>query len=288
MKIDNRGRNRLFYVEQTALRLFTIGNNPEFIELSNPMYEHEIKAMLQAASAAGDIQREMRKEILNIETKSDASPVTQVDKRCEQIIRDTIHKQFPTDGFLGEEYGSDEGSSGRKWIIDPLDGTRPYIHNIPTHSVLIALEEEGALVAGCMHFPALNEMCWAGKGSGAFLNNNRIHVSQTAHMNDIFGTGFGFVEQADTHNAAQLLVLMQQWNYAYGFMDAFTYRCIAAGGVDVCVNLLDKPWDCAAAACIITEAGGRFSDITGKQTIYNGSCIISNGLVHDAVVEYFS
>jgi histidinol phosphatase-like enzyme (inositol monophosphatase family) len=252
------------------------------------MYDKEIKTMLHAAISAGEIQRRMRSELLNIETKSDASPVTQVDKQCEQIIRDTIHAQFPTDGFLGEEYGADAGSSGRTWIIDPLDGTRPYIHNIPTHSVLIALEEDGALVSGCMHFPALNETCWAGKGSGAFANGKRIRVSQTASMKDVFGTGFGFVEQASTKQAATLLLLMQQWNYAYGFMDAYTYRSIAAGGVDVCINLLDKPWDCAAAACIVTEAGGRYSDLTGKQTIYSGSCILSNGLVHDAVVEYFS
>jgi len=252
------------------------------------MYDKEIKIMLQAATAAGNIQRRMRNEMLNIETKSDASPVTQVDKQCEQIIRDTIHAQFPTDGFLGEEYGQDAGSSGRTWIIDPLDGTRPYIHNIPTHSVLLALEEDGNLATGCMHFPALNETCWAGKDSGAFLNGESIHVSEITHMNQIFGTGFGFVEKTATKEADRLLVLMQQWNYAYGFMDAYTYRSIAAGGVDVCINLLDKPWDCAAAACIVTEAGGRYSDLAGKQTIYSGSCIISNGLVHDAVVEYFS
>ena len=81
---------------------------------------------------------------------------------------------------------------------------------------------------------------------------------------------------------------MQAWDYSYGFMDAFTYGCIAAGKIDVSVNLLDKPWDCAAAAAIVREAGGRFSDIAGRDSIYSGSCVLSNGVVHDAVLEYFS
>jgi histidinol phosphatase-like enzyme (inositol monophosphatase family) len=251
------------------------------------MYDLEIKTMREAAISAGTIQLGHRNGILSIETKSDASPVTQVDKLCESMIRSIILKQFPGDGFLGEESGYEKGTSGRKWIVDPLDGTRPYIRNIPTYSVLIALEEDENLVAGCMNFPAMNELCWAGKGCGAFLNNDRIHVSQTTHMKQIFGSGFGFVEKAGTKDADQLLLLMQQWNYAYGFMDAYTYRCVANGSIDVCVNLLDKPWDCAAAACIIQEAGGRYSNLSGQQTVYSGSCIVSNGLVHEDVVEYF-
>jgi histidinol-phosphatase len=80
---------------------------------------------------------------------------------------------------------------------------------------------------------------------------------------------------------------MGAWGYAYGFMDAYTYGSIAAGRIDASVNLLDKPWDCAAAVCIIQEAGGRFSDINGNNTIYSGSCVLSNGIVHEAVLEYF-
>ena len=103
----------------------------------------------------------------------------------------------------------------------------------------------------------------------------------------MIGSGFGFIQKSRTQEAQQLVSLMKSWDYAYGFMDAYSYGSVAAGRLDVCVNLCDKPWDCAAAACIVTEAGGRFSDIHGAASVYNGSVVLSNGFVHDAVLEYF-
>jgi histidinol-phosphatase len=250
-------------------------------------YDAEMKAAVAACLAAGSVQLDSRGKILHVETKADTSPVTEVDKLCEAIIRDALSKQFPRDGFLGEETGEERGSSGRRWIVDPLDGTRPYIRGLPTHSVLIALEDGDELVVGCMHLPAMRETYAAHKGKGAFLNNTRIRVSSTAALGKVMGSGLGFVEKAGTRPGATLISFMQQWDYAYGFMDAFTYGCIASGKIDVCVNLLDKPWDCAAAACIVTEAGGRYSDISGIRSVHNGSIVLSNGFIHDAVLEYF-
>jgi histidinol-phosphatase len=250
-------------------------------------YNQELQIAREAAGKAGEIQLFYRNKLLHIENKSDASPVTDVDKLCEQVIHDIFKKHFPTDGFLGEETGLDSGTSGRKWIVDPLDGTRPYIRGIPTHSTLIALEDHDELVVGCMNLPALREMYWANKGGGAYLNGGSIHVSETPHLSKILGSAFGFIEKADMPDAHSLLKLMGSWGYAYGFMDAYTYGSIAAGRIDASVNLLDKPWDCAAAVCIIREAGGRFSDIRGRNSIYTGSCVLSNGFVHEAVLEYF-
>jgi histidinol-phosphatase len=250
-------------------------------------YNQELNVAREAAEKAGEIQLLYRNKLLQIENKSDASPVTQVDKLCEQVIRDIVRKHFPTDGFLGEETGLDNGTSGRKWIVDPLDGTRPYIRGIPTHSTLIALEDQEELVVGCMNLPALAETYWAHKGGGAFLNGSPVHVSTTPHLSKVLGCAFGFIEKTGTPDAPALLKLMGAWGYAYGFMDAYTYGSIAAGRIDASVNLLDKPWDCAAAVCIIREAGGRFSDLGGQNSIYTGSCVLSNGFVHDAVLEYF-
>jgi fructose-1,6-bisphosphatase/inositol monophosphatase family enzyme len=198
-----------------------------------------------------------------------------------------LHSHFPADGFLGEETGEDKGLSGRKWIVDPLDGTRPFIRGIPTHSALIALEDGDDMTVGCMNLPALGEIYWASKGGGAFLNGNPLHVSDVAALPSVMGSALGFVEKNGTHQAAKLIELMGAWGYAYGFMDAYSYGCIAAGRLDAAVNLLDKPWDCAAAVCVVEEAGGRFSDISGAASVHNGSCILTNGLVHDAVLEYF-
>jgi histidinol-phosphatase len=250
-------------------------------------YTRELKIALEAARAAGEIQMHRRLDRLNISIKDDASPVTEVDRLCEQVIRDILRRHFPADGFLGEETGEEKGSSGRKWIVDPLDGTRPYIRGIPTHSALIALEDGHDMAVGCMNLPALSEMYWASQGGGAFLNGNRLHVSTVSSLHDIMGCAIGFVGEQETSDAAKLLHLMRTWDYTYGFMDAYTYGSIAAGRIDACVNLLDKPWDCAAAVCIVREAGGRFSDIHGNGSVYHGSCILTNGLVHDAILKYF-
>ena len=250
-------------------------------------YDAELKAATAAAFAAGAVQIDKRRQILRVDTKSDRSPVTEVDRMCEAIIRERLMKQFPRDGFLGEETGEEKGSSGRTWIVDPLDGTRPYIRGLPTFSVLIALDDGGELAVGCMHLPAMAETYVAQRGKGAFCNNDPIHVSSAASFDRVMGSGFGFVEKVEAEEGKTLFSLMRQWDYAYGFMDVFTYGCIAAGKLDLCINLLDKPWDCAAAACIVSEAGGRYSDIRGNRSVYNGSIILSNGFIHDAVLEYF-
>jgi histidinol-phosphatase len=250
-------------------------------------YNQELKIALEAVRAAGEIQLRHRKNILNVKIKSDYSPVTEVDGLCESVIRDKLLHSFPHDGFLGEETGEDQGTSGRKWIVDPLDGTRPYIRGIPTHSSLIALEDGGDLILGCMNLPALNEIYWAAKGGGAFLNGAPLRVSTISRLQDSLGSAFGFAEKSKAPEVNQLLQLMKQFGYVYGFMDAFTYGCIASGRIDASINLLDKPWDCAAAVCIVREAGGRFTDINGAESVYNGSCILSNGLVHDEVLKYF-
>jgi histidinol-phosphatase len=250
-------------------------------------YDAELATAAEAALAAGAIQLDKRNNILRVEEKSDRTPVTEVDRLCETVIREMILKRFPDDGFLGEETGEEKGTSGRKWIVDPLDGTRPYIRGLPTFSALIALEDGGELALGCMHLPAMGETYLAQKGKGAFCNNSPIHVSPTKTVDRIMGSGLGFVEKAGTREGKKLVSLMGRWEYAYGFMDVFTYGCIASGKLDVCVSLLDKPWDCAAAACIVSEAGGTYSDLRGNRSVYNGSVIISNGFIHDSVVEYF-
>lgn len=249
-------------------------------------FETELIAALEAAQEAGKLQLNRFASLSYIEIKEDRSPVTEIDRDCEQLIIDHLSSKFPSDGFLCEETGKHDGLSGRKWIIDPLDGTRPYIRGIPTHSVLIALESQEQLSIGVIHLPALGLTCWASKGKGAFLNGSPIHVSNVDNMRKAMGSALGFVEKAELEESNRLLRLMRSWDYAYGFMDAYSYVCAASGKLDICVNLLDKPWDCAAAACIISEAGGKFTDIHGRSSIYNGSILFSNGLLHDQALEY--
>lgn len=251
-------------------------------------YNQELSLVLKTAQEAGAIQRQFEQNLPTIEFKDDLSPVTNVDRECESLIRDRLLSAFPCDGFCGEESGKIAGTSGRQWIVDPLDGTRPYLRGIPTYSVLIALEDAGDPVAGVIHLPAMDTTCWATRGCGAFLNGKPIRVSSTSSFNRTLGSAMGLIEKADSPEGRQLFKLARTWDYTYGFMDAFTYVCIASGKIDIVVNLLDKPWDCASAACIVREAGGKFSDIQGASTVHNGSIILSNGILHDQALSFFS
>ncbi|PHQ79460.1 MAG: histidinol-phosphatase [Coxiella sp. (in: Bacteria)] len=244
------------------------------------MLDRELEIARKAAQAAADIHLKYQALDKHIEIKPDLSPVSIVDKICEDAIISMLHDAFPNDGFLGEETGATDGTSGRTWIIDPLDGTRPYLKGIPTYSVLIALVEGAQPIVGVMQLPGLNEVYYAAKGQGAFCNGNPIHVSNVSKLEDAYGSAYGHIKRMHDPLGKAVIAAMYHWDFAMGFMDAYTYGCIASGKLDVCLNLSDKPWDCAAAACIIKEAGGQYSDIDGNESIFNGSFVISNGHLH--------
>jgi histidinol phosphatase-like enzyme (inositol monophosphatase family) len=251
-------------------------------------YERELERAVYAARRAGAIQQRKRRLLHHTSFKADSSPVTEVDLRCEEVIHSVLEDAFLGDGFTGEETGPHSGAGTRRWIVDPLDGTRPYIRGIPTYSVLICLQDAGEFVVGVIHFPALRETYWASKGGGAFCNGNRIHVSGITRLEDAMGSCLGAVDEAGTARGDAVLSFMRQWNYRYGFMDAYSYMSVASGKLDLCLSLLDKPWDRAAAACIIAEAGGRYSDFTGERTVENGTFAVSNSLLHDRIISFFS
>ncbi|MBN2188214.1 MAG: hypothetical protein JW699_02075 [Chitinispirillaceae bacterium] len=250
-------------------------------------YSRELAVALATAKEAGALLLKYAEHIPPVKIKEDRSPVTAADRESERLIRRRLKEAFPRDGFLGEESAQVRGKSGRQWIVDPLDGTRPFLRGIPTWSVLIALDDAGTPVVGVIYLPALNMTCRASQGKGAFLNGKHIRVSRVASPKKAIGTALGFVERAGRPEAERLRALMRSWDYAYGFMDAFSYVCVAAGKLDIAVNLLDKPWDCAAAACIVREAGGAFSDIRGRRTVRGGSAVLSNGLLHASALRYF-
>jgi histidinol-phosphatase len=251
-------------------------------------YRRELDTAREICTEVGLYQLTQQPEIGAAERKDDGSPVTEVDRTCERMVLERLNKAFPSDGLLGEESGDHPGTSGRRWIVDPLDGTRPFIRGIPTYSVLLALEDEGVPVVGVIELPALGLSCWAAQGRGACLNGERIRVSSTERLEQAMGSALGFVESGDESVAQRLLGLMRRWDYVYGFMDAYSYVCVASGRIDLCVNLLDKAWDSAAAACIVEEAGGKYSDISGARTVHGGSFVVSNGLLHDSVLRELS
>lgn len=247
-------------------------------------FEAELEAARRAADAAGAIQL-ARRGAGDVSIKEDASPVTEVDRRCEALIRAELLGAFPADGFLGEESGAAGGQSGRTWIVDPLDGTRPYIRGIVTHAVLIALEDAAGPALGVIHLPAMRLTCWAARGGGAWCNGQPARVSATAAVADAIGSGLGYLQRYDEPLGARLFALLRRTGYSYGFMDAYSYVCLATGRIDFCVNLLDAPWDCAAAAAIIAEAGGRWSNADGAESVHHGTFVATNGILHQAVLD---
>jgi histidinol phosphatase-like enzyme (inositol monophosphatase family) len=250
-------------------------------------YADELKLAKNIAVEVGDYQLKEQKNISSISLKSDRSPVTEVDENSEKMIKDAICAAYPRDGFWGEEGGERSGSNQRKWIVDPIDGTRPYIKGIPTFSTLIALEDAGRIVAGVVNLPALGECYYAARGSGAFCNGKAIQVSSTPTLPHAMGAFLGLTETSPDTRVKNLLRLARDIDYTYGFMDAYSYMAVASGKLDLCAGLIDFPWDRAPAAVIIEEAGGMATDISGDTSIYGSSYVVSNGRFHEEILNYF-
>ncbi len=248
-------------------------------------YAKELDVALDIIKKVGDFQLEKQATLKKINLKEDRSPVTEVDEASEAMIKDAFAAAFPEDGFFGEETGQTAGTNGRRWIVDPLDGTRPYIHKIPTYSTLIALEEDGEIVVAAVNFPGLGETYWATRGGGAFCNGQPIAVSKTAALGDAMGSALGAVEESHTDRGQRTIASLRQMDYIYGFMDAYSYMSVAAGKLDCCIALIDYPWDRAPAALIVEEAGGVYTTLEGERTIYGESFMVSNGAVQEELLE---
>jgi histidinol-phosphatase len=213
---------------------------------------------------------------LVVETKPDLTPVTEADRLIEETIRDRLSALRPDDSVLGEEFGS-TGEGSRRWIVDPIDATRNYARGVPVWATLIAVEEEGELLAGVVSAPALGKRWWASKGSGSFANGARIHVSAVGRVEDAvlcFALENGLPELAG-----------RCW-HARGFGDFWAHMLVAEGAADGAIDATGvSVWDLAAVRIIVEEAGGRFSDAAGVGRIDGGSAISSNGLLHEALIE---
>ncbi len=232
----------------------------------------DLALALELADLADDIAlSRFRARDLLVETKPDLSPVTEADTAVEQTIRARLAADRPGDGVLGEEYG-DDSTGGRRWIVDPIDGTRNYSRGIPVWATLIALEDDGVLQLGVISAPALGRRWWAERGAGAFADGEAIHVS-----------GVGRIEDAVLCFAVeqQLPAIASRCWHARGFGDFWAHMLVAEGAADGAIDAVGvSVWDLAAVRIVVEEAGGRFTDQAGVPRIDGGSAISSNGLLH--------
>ncbi|MFY9262680.1 MAG: histidinol-phosphatase [Actinomycetaceae bacterium] len=227
---------------------------------------------------------------LQVETKPDMTPVSDADKGAEKIIREKLRQYRSRDAIFGEEQGQTAGLSGRRWIIDPIDGTKNFVRGVPVWATLLALEEDGEIVLGIVSAPALGRRWWAGKGLGAhtgksWANSKQIHVSQVKEIEDASLSYSSLDGWADRKQLRAFLNLMQKsWRTrAYG--DFWSYMLVAEGAVDMAAEPELELYDMAAIVPIVTEAGGRFTSLDGEDGPWGGHAIASNGLLHDAALE---
>ena len=226
---------------------------------------------------------------LRVETKPDRTFVTDADQAVERALRERIAQERPEDGFLGEETGREDRGS-RRWILDPIDGTANFLRGVPNWATLIALEVDGAPAVGVASAPAFGARWWAETGGGAWGRNageeaRRLRVSGVSALEDA-SLSFQSIEQWDLAGYLQPLISLSRavWrDRAYG--DMWSYMLLAEGLLDVVAEFDVKPYDLAALVPIVREAGGRFTDIEGAETAWNGSALASNGALHEAVLE---
>jgi histidinol-phosphatase len=214
--------------------------------------------------------------------KNDSSPVTEVDGAAEEEIRRGIADAFPDDGVLGEEGGLTEGTNGRLWIIDPIDGTKLFSEGIPLWTTLIGLRIDEQIVLGVADAPALDQRYHAVRGQGAWRGDRRLHVSQVASLRESFVLHSAVEEWIEGEREQSLFRVAARARGTRGLSDAWGHLLVAQGSAEV--QLEHEPcfeWDWAATSVIVEEAGGRLSTFEGDRPQPGGDLVVSNGLVHD-------
>ncbi len=236
-------------------------------------WERELDAALRAARRAGEIALRHRELGVSVETKPDDSPVTAADRECERFLAAALTEAFPEDGLLGEEGARAASRSGRRWIIDPIDGTRDYVRGNRLWAVLIGLETEAGVVAGVAHFPALGETYSAARGTGAFRDGSSIRVSPVDRLSRAVLCLNGFNTLSRTTFAGRLIPWMEQFWAVRSLGGAPDAMLVASGRAEVWIEHSAKPWDLAPIQILTEEAGGCFFNFDGGRTIHGGNCV---------------
>jgi histidinol phosphatase-like enzyme (inositol monophosphatase family) len=246
------------------------------------MNDTYFQAVAEVATLAGNFAMQHYGKHVDIDVKSDGSPVTIADRGAEERARAWIAERFPNDGILGEEFGTVNTGAPRRWIIDPIDGTKSFVRSVPLWGTLVAVTEGDTVLAGCAYFPALSELIVAAPGAGCFWNGSRCSVSETRTLADatVLVTDDRFPNSPARFDAWRTLAARAQVARTWG--DCYGYLLVATGRADVMVDDIVSPWDTAPLMPIITEAGGVLTDWRGNPTAFGGDLIATNGaLAHE-------
>lgn len=253
-----------------------------------PGYENDLELATRLADAADAITTSRFRALdLAVERKPDRTPVTDADTAVEDAIRAVLAADRPDDAVLGEERGG-TAATGRAWVLDPIDGTKNFLRGVPVWATLIALVEDGTPVVGMISAPLLGRRWWAAAGDGAWMSDSagarRISVSKVASLEDAYLSTTDLNSWVEYHSREKYLDLVNACWESRAFGDFWHHCLVAEGALDVTAECIVNPWDVAAAQVLITEAGGRFSDLNGEARYDNGSALSTNGLLHDEVL----
>lgn len=246
----------------------------------------ELIFALDAAYAAGRSTLAHFGTPFEVEFKADHSPVTIADRTAESLIRAAIAAKFPTDAILGEEEG-ESGSSSRRWVIDPIDGTRSFVAGVPLYATLLSLELEGVPQLGVVYFPALEEMFYAERGQGAFRNGRAIRVAPVAQLEAatvLTGNPKHFLDEP-LRDAYDTVIRRAQVARNWG--DAYGHALVACGDAHAMLDGIVAHYDVSSIKVLIEEAGGRFSEINGGSGL-GPSALSTNGMLHEEILGLFN
>jgi myo-inositol-1(or 4)-monophosphatase len=206
--------------------------------------------------------------------KGDQSPVTIADRQAEELIRSRIEKYFPRHGIVGEEFGVKEAEGDRyRWFVDPIDGTKSFVRGVPLYAVLLGLEIGERVEVGAAYFPALDELIAAASGEGCWWNGRRARVSAVPALNQAVVAFTDAASFAAYGRRDEWERIQQASYYRAGWGDAYGYLLVATGRVEVMLDPIMNPWDCAPFPPILDEAGGYFGDWQGNPTIFAGEAM---------------
>jgi len=242
----------------------------------------ELQAALDAAAAAAEIGRSLYQRNLAVRLKADKSPVTEADVRCEVAIREILEARFPQHGFYGEETGSRSRDAESLWLVDPIDGTKAFVREYPMFSTQIALMRAGRIVLGVSSAPVYGELAHAESGCGAYLNGRRLRVSEVDTLEAASLSAGNLRSLAIGSRWQAFGAVVARVDRIRGYGDFLHYHLLAGGKIDAVVESDVNILDIAATVAIVGEAGGRFTDLDGREIdLETTSVLATNGRLHD-------
>ncbi len=241
-----------------------------------------LKVALAAADKAADISRSYYAGNFTVTTKADMTPVTQADVECEQAIREIILSAFPDHGFYGEETGQSQSDADYLWLVDPIDGTKGFVRQYPFFSTQIALMHDGDLILGVSCGTMMDELAWAEKGQGAWLNGQRLSVSEIYDPDRAAVSTGNLKSLAESDGWSALGDIVKHADRIRGYGDFYHYHLLAAGKIEAVIESDVNILDIAALSVIVSEAGGMFTDLNGEKPDLNvRSVLAANPSLHE-------